>query len=158
LSTGAMSNNASFAIRRLSQNDSAAAARLFAVMAEVFEEHSETLDSEYVSGLLARRDFWALAASEGDEILGGLTAHTLPMTRCEASELFIFDLAVKSEHRRKGVGRALVASLRALAAEEGIDVVFVPANNEDSEALDFYRAVGGAPESVTIFTFFGERA
>jgi len=140
-------------VKRLSLADIGTAGRLFAVMADVLDDNHELLGDDYLRALLERAHFWALAAFEGDDILGGLTAHVLPMTRCEASELFIFDLAVKSEHRRKGVGRTLIASLRALAAEEGVDVVFVPADIEDTEALDFYRAVGGAPESVTIFTF-----
>ena len=122
-------------------------------MADVFGERHVPLSAEYVAGLLARHDFWALAAFNDNEILGGLTAHALPMTRRETTELFVYDLAVKAEHRRKGVGRALIAALRALAAREAIDVVFVPADNEDTDALDFYRAVGGAPESVTSFTF-----
>jgi len=31
--------------------------------------------------------------------------------------------------------------------------VFVPADNEDDDALDFYRALGGTPSSVTFFSF-----
>jgi aminoglycoside 3-N-acetyltransferase I len=33
------------------------------------------------------------------------------------------------------------------------DEVFVPADNDDQHALDFYRALGGSPSSVTFFTF-----
>jgi aminoglycoside 3-N-acetyltransferase I len=47
----------------------------------------------------------------------------------------------------------LVAALREAAAAEGIHVAFVPADNEDTHALDFYRAIGGVPAPVTIFTF-----
>ena len=31
--------------------------------------------------------------------------------------------------------------------------VFVPADDEDQEAIEFYRAVGGTPSPVTFFTF-----
>jgi hypothetical protein len=40
--------------------------------------------------------------------------------------------------------------LRAEAALQGIDELFVLADDEDAHPLDFYRAVGGAPSSVTI--------
>lgn len=58
--------------------------------------------------------------------MGGLTAHTLPLTRGEISEIFICDLAVVAEHQRQGIGRQLVATLRSLAAAAGVSVAFVP--------------------------------
>jgi aminoglycoside 3-N-acetyltransferase I len=88
---------------------------------------------------------------------GGLTAHTLRLTRAEVSEVFIYDLAVVPRRQRRGVGRALVAALRTEAARAGITVAFVPADNDDTHALDFYHAIGGIPAPVTMFTF-GEEA
>ena len=72
-----------------------------------------------------------------------------------ASAIFIYDIAVVPAHQRQGVGRALVEALREMPAADGIDVVFVPADNDDTHALDFYRALGGDPAPVTIFTFGG---
>jgi aminoglycoside 3-N-acetyltransferase I len=89
------------------------------------------------------------ALSDGD-LVGGLTAHTLPMTRTQISELFIYDLAVRPEHQRRGVGCGLISHLRNAAAAAEI---FVAVDDEDAHALDFYRAVGGAAAPVTIFTF-----
>lgn len=139
--------------RRLTVADRELARTVFSVMAEVFEAESSPLSDGYLDRLLARPDFWAYAAVEGDEVLGGVTAHTLPMTRAEFSEIFIYDIAVKPEHQRKGVGRKLIAALREDAHAAGIDVLFVPADNEDTHALDFYRALGGDPAPVTIFTY-----
>ncbi|HXT16347.1 MAG TPA: GNAT family N-acetyltransferase [Gemmatimonadaceae bacterium] len=73
--------------------------------------------------------------------------------RRELSELFIYDRAVRSAHQRQGIGRALVTALLAAAAAQGIDEVFVAADVTDLHALDFYRALGGAPAPVTMFTF-----
>lgn len=56
-------------------------------------------------------------------------------------------------HQRKGVGRRLVEELRRLAAAAGVQVIFVPADNEDTHALDFYQALGGTAAPVTFFTF-----
>jgi len=86
--------------RRLTAFDCQAATALFAMMAEVFEEPSEKLNDAYLGRILARVDFWAFAAFVGDEIVGGLTAHTLPMTRGEYSEIFIYDIAVRKEQQR----------------------------------------------------------
>ena len=46
--------------KRLKPGDRDIARRLFATMAEVFEEDSETLSDAYIDILLAREDFWGL--------------------------------------------------------------------------------------------------
>lgn len=140
-------------VRRLTTSDLALARRVFLTMTEVFEDPGDPLGDAYLATLLARPDFWAFAAVDGDTVLGGITAHTLLMTRDESRELFIYDLAVVPERQRQGVGRRLVAALREEAGAEGIEVAFVPADDEDIHALDFYRAIGGVPAPVTIFTF-----
>lgn len=140
-------------VRRLTSGDEELARRLFAMMAAVFEEAYQELDDPYLNALLQRRDFWVLAALEGDEVVGGVTGHALPMTRSPSQELFIYDLAVRADRQRRGLGRLLIQSLREGAAAAGITVAFVPADNDDEHALEFYRAVGGVPQAVTIFTF-----
>jgi aminoglycoside 3-N-acetyltransferase I len=140
-------------VKRLTAADRDLAKNLFALMADVFEERSEPLGDAYLDRLLARPDFWAIAALSGDEVVGGVTAHTLPMTRAESSEMFIYDIAVRGDHQRRGVGRCLIAALREGAAAVGIHDLFVPADDEDLHALDFYRALGGTASPVTIFTF-----
>jgi aminoglycoside 3-N-acetyltransferase I len=145
--------NPSVSIRRLGTNDVALARQTLTLMADVFEEPHGSVSDAYVASLLARDNFWVLAALGNGVPIGGVTGHALPMTRDESTELFIYDLAVHPDHQRKGVGRALVDTLRRQAAAAGIRVAFVPADNDDTHALDFYRALGGEEAPVTIFTF-----
>jgi len=140
-------------IKRLARGDLAAARDMFAMTADVFAEDAEPLTDGYLVWLLDRDSFWAIAAFAGDDIVGGITAHTLPMTRSASSEVLIYDLAVRRDHQRQGVGARLIRELREAAAAAGLGDVFVPVDNEDTHALDFYRAQGGAPSPVTIFTF-----
>ncbi len=140
-------------IRRLRAGDRELARQLFAVMVEVFEEQSDRLSDSYLDALLGRDTFWALVALAGTEVVGGLTAHTLPMTRTESAEVFIYDVAVRAEWQRRGIGRQLVTMLCAAATAAGFGDVLVPADTTDEHALDFYRALGGAPAPVTMFTF-----
>jgi aminoglycoside 3-N-acetyltransferase I len=141
--------------KRLKPGDRDSARELFATMAEVFEEDVDVLSDAYIDGLLAREDFWAIAAYVDGRVIGGVIAHTLPMTRAALSEVFIYDIAVRSDHRRKGVGRHLISELSRSATERGIRILFVPAENDDTHALDFYRALGGTPTRMTLFTFTG---
>ncbi len=143
----------SFRILRLAADDRDDARALFLLMASVFEEEAKPLSDEYLDQRLRDPKFWVLAAYLGRTILGGITAHTLPMTKGEYDEIFIYDLAVDPAYQRQGVGRRLVTALREAAAASGISEMFVPADNEDTHALDFYRALGGEPSAVTIFTY-----
>jgi aminoglycoside 3-N-acetyltransferase I len=139
--------------RRLEPNETATGKALFTMMAAVFGEVMAPLGDAYVERILARPDFWAIAAFDGVDIVGGRTAHTLPMTREEASEIFLYDIAVREDRQRRGIGRRLVAALRQAGSAQGLHDVFVPADDEDEHALDFYRALGGEPQKVTLFTF-----
>ncbi len=140
-------------VSRLTATDIGRARELFVLMTSLLEAEAEPLSDGYLARLLRRDDFWALAASVEGRVVGGLTAHVLPMTRGELAEVFVYDLAVAAEYRRQGIGRDLVAAVRALAESAGIPVVFVPAGGDDARAAAFYRAAGGTPEAATIFTF-----
>ena len=142
-------------LKRLHSGDPEQAAALFTLMAEVFGEEAKPLSAAYLDQLLKRESFWAIGAFDGEQVLGGLTAHTLPMTRNETAEIFIYDLAVDPAFQRQGIGRQLISELRIQAAAVGINVLFVPADNEDLEALEFYRALGAQASPVTFFTFGG---
>jgi aminoglycoside 3-N-acetyltransferase I len=141
----------SLQIRRLGVNDVALARRTFHLMTVVFEEEPAPLSDDWLARLLRRPDFWGFAALRDGHPVGGITAHTLPMTRNESFELFIYDLAVDEAHQRQGIGRQLVRALQTEAAAQGISVSFVPADYEDVHALDFYRAIGGSETPVSIF-------
>ncbi len=140
---------------RLGSADAADARRLFALMAGVFGEEHVELGDEYLARILSDDRFWAVAAYSDDELVGGITAHALPMTRSQSHELFVYDVAVLPSHQRHGIGRELLHALRAEAALAGITCVFVAADDADLHALDFYRALGGTASPVTLFTFTG---
>ncbi len=129
------------------------------MMQRVFAEDDAVADDlpipeeAYLLRLLENSDFWAVVAREGDLVVGAVTAHTLPMTRSPSSELFIYDLGVRADRQRRGIGRALVTELLRLAGAAGIQLSFVPADNEDTHALDFYSALGGEASEVTLFVF-----
>jgi aminoglycoside 3-N-acetyltransferase I len=143
------------AFRRLGMGDVAIAKHVFHVMAGAFDEAAETLADRYVERLLRDPGFWVVAALAGDEAVGGATAHALPMTRDASSELFVYDIAVRADHRRRGVGRALMKELRTQAVAAGMSDVFLLVEEGDDEALDFYRALGGKGAAVTMITLEG---
>jgi aminoglycoside 3-N-acetyltransferase I len=142
-----------YLVHRLRPGERAVARALFSLMAEVFHEVASPLSDAYVDQLLGDDRSWVLAASAGEEVVGGLTAHLLPMTRASGTELFIYDLAVRADHQRRGVGRRLLGHLARSSADAGVQLTFVDADAKDSGAVAFYRALGGLASPVTSFTF-----
>ena len=141
-------------IVRLGSADIELAQQTFAMMAVVFEDlDHEPLHERYLVQLLTRSDLWSYAAVAEGRPVGGLTAHALPMTRTESTELLTYDLAIRSDWQRRGVGRAMIARLLEDGAAAGISEMWVPADDEDSHALEFYRRTGGQAQPVTIFTY-----
>jgi aminoglycoside 3-N-acetyltransferase I len=132
-------------VKRLTLDDRELARTLFATMADIFEEDRSDLSDGYIDKLLGNDDFWAIAAMSDGSVIGGLTAHTLPMTTYETSELFVYDIAVH--------GRQLLNELRKLGSDVGAREVCVPADMEDLPALDFYRALKGVETSVAFFSY-----
>ena len=140
-------------LARLTSGNRESARALFELLAEIFEEDYFPPRDAYIDYLLASPNFWALAASVDGVVVGGLTAHTMTMTRSESAEIFIYDLGVREDLQGQGIGRGLMAFLGEQAAQEGLTEVIVPSDAEDLAALDFYRALGGVETRASVFVF-----
>ena len=99
-------------------------------------------DDAYLAALLASPTFVAIAALGGDVVVGALAGYVLPKFEQARSEFYIYDLAVAGTHRRRGVATAMVRSLRQLAEERGIYVIYVQADHGDDPAVALYTKLG----------------
>lgn len=66
--------------------------------------------------------------------------------------LFLDELCVAQDHRRQGIGRAMMAALRELARAEGCTGMQLGVYPQNREAVAFYEACGFALQSVTMST------
>jgi ribosomal protein S18 acetylase RimI-like enzyme len=82
-------------------------------------------------------------AEEGGHLVGELLAHVLRLPSGAGRELLLYSIGVRSAYRRRGIGTALMRELLGWARREGVDVVWVVADNPGAEA--FYAACGFAP-------------
>ena len=96
----------------------------------------------YLQQMLTRDDVIALAAIEGEEVVGGLVAYVLHKLEQERSEIYIYDLAVVEDHRRRGIATALIAQVQRLAADIGAWVIYVQADHGDDPAISLYAGLG----------------
>jgi aminoglycoside 3-N-acetyltransferase I len=116
------------------------------LFAREFEEPPDPLapraDDNYLAQLLARESFVAIAALAEGAVVGGTTGHVLPKTGEARSELYLYDLAVASDWRRRGIATAMIERLREVAREKGAHVIFVQADVGDSPAIALYSRYG----------------
>ena len=96
----------------------------------------------YARALLDKPHFIALAALDGDEVVGGLAAYVLEKFERERSEVYIYDLAVAEPHRRRGLAKGLIHTLQPIARERGAYVIFVQADRGDDPAIRLYESLG----------------
>lgn len=95
-------------------------------------------DDDYLRQLLADHHFIAVAATASGEVIGGLTAYVLPKPEQTRKEVFIYDLAVRDDLRRRGIATALITKLKTTAQEMGAYLVMVAADPEDEAAVSLY--------------------
>ncbi len=79
-------------------------------------------------------------AEEDEHLVGELLCHVLPLPSGVGRELLLYSIGVRSAHRRHGVGTALMREMLGWARREGVEVVWVVADNAGAEA--FYAACG----------------
>ena len=101
-------------------------------------------DNNYLTNLLGSETFVALVALWDHHVVGGLAAYELKKFEQVRSEFYIYDLAVASAHRRKGIATALIQQLKRVAKDRGAYVMYVQADTgpEDAAAIALYDKLG----------------
>ncbi|MEM7780068.1 MAG: AAC(3)-I family aminoglycoside N-acetyltransferase [Pseudomonadota bacterium] len=133
-------------VKRLSGTGVAAMRDALEVYSRAFDEPQNYLQNqpsdEYLRDLLIKPDFIQLVASYGGQIVGALTAYVLCKFEQARSEIYIYDLAVDAEHRRRGIATALIEALHPIAHEVGAWTIFVQADQGDEPPIALYTKLG----------------
>jgi aminoglycoside 3-N-acetyltransferase I len=133
-------------IRSLGPDDLLLFGGLLSVFADAFDDPASYNDArpspDYLRRLLVRDSFIALAAVDGEQVVGALAAYVLEKFEQERSEIYIYDLAVTESHRRRGIATALIQELQSLAAARGAWVIFIQADCGDDPAIGLYSKLG----------------
>lgn len=138
------------AIRRLGSADIAAMHALNACFAAAFEDDEQypagQPDNAWLARQLALPHVIALVAETNASVIGGLVAYELVKLEQARSEIYIYDLAVAEDFRRRGIATALIHQLREHARAVGAWVVYVQADHADPPAIALYTKLGAREE------------
>ncbi len=90
-------------------------------------------------------DHHLLIAYEGEHAAGFISG--VEVTHPDkGTEMFIYELAVDEEYRRRGIASALIASLKSLAFERGCYGMWVLTDEGNEAALATYVGAAGSAE------------
>jgi ribosomal protein S18 acetylase RimI-like enzyme len=133
-----------YAIRRLDDRDANVLATLAAEEPDfdvAGRSAPRALDPAAAHAFLADPNvlFWV---AEDAGVVAGFLSCQLIRRRAAAPELLLYEIGVRVAHRRRGIGRALVAAMTAHMTAHAIREAWVLADN--AEAVAFYAACGFA--------------
>lgn len=154
-----MSKQTEIQISVVGQNSVADFEALVAIFENVFEmEHHQRPPATYLAELLQRDDFIAVVAKHENKVVGGLTIYLLQQYYSREPLAYLYDLAVATDHQRKGIGRALIDFSRQYCWQRGCEELYVQAEAGDNHAVDFYRStLPTAQDAVVQFSYRKER-
>ncbi|ANH83027.1 hypothetical protein A8C56_20380 [Niabella ginsenosidivorans] len=134
-------------IKRLKE-DTDTLKQLIRLYAEVFETPVFTMpDDTYLNGLLHNPMQLFIIALKDKTLAGGLTAYVLPSVYRPSPDIYLYDIAVKKNLQRSGIGTLLMHRLFEEGKRMGASEVFVQADSADRHALNFYKQSGGHAET-----------
>lgn len=129
--------------------------KLLSVFIDVFNCKDFIPPTEkHLQTLLNNDNFLVFVATVDSKIIGGLTAHVLGNYYSEKRSAYIYDLAVTANFQRKGIGSLLIATFNEYCLKNNFYEVFVQAETDDVETINFYRTTLISKElKATQFTY-----
>jgi aminoglycoside 3-N-acetyltransferase I len=141
-----MADTPAFTVTRLGALDLPLMRAINALYSEVFEAPDHYADAppcdDWLSAQLANPYVIALAALESETVVGALTGYVLPKLEQARSEIYIYDLAVRTSHWRRGIATALIGHVQDIATALGVWVIYVQADYGDDPAIALYTKLG----------------
>ncbi len=113
------------------------------------------LDDEGAGRFLVNERNHLLVAFESEEPIGMVLGHELDRRHGDARKMFLYEIDVREDRRRRGIGRVLMERFGELCRERGYPIAWVLTDEENPTAMAFYAACGGErarPDEVK-FTF-----
>ena len=149
-----MNMNMDMKIEKLNHSDIDKFTALIRVFEDVFEMKNFKMPDEiYLQQLLKRDDFFVFVALHDNNVVGGLTSYIMQQYYSKSPLVYIFDLAVKTQHQRQGIGKMLIAGNNIYCKDIGAEAVMVQADEVDDHAVEFYRSTGATAQKVIHFDY-----
>ncbi len=126
-------------IRKLDSNDLETFKSLLLIYRQEFELEMTNISDEKLLEILKNSRVHIYVVQVNNEIIGGLTMHVLPYYYGQGDLGYIYDVAVIKSHQNQGYGKKLMSHVLECSKNLGMEEVYVEAEIEDLDAIEFYR-------------------
>ncbi len=141
-------------IKKLNHNEVSDFRSLVEIFTDVFEAEEAISDNEHLSTLLANPDFLVFVVKKNQKVLGGLTLYVLHSYYGTKPVAYIYDVGITPGFQGQGLGKLLIAEVYRYCKDNGFEDVYVEAEIEDIDAVNFYRKTKYSSEmNVLQFTY-----
>lgn len=127
-------------IRRLTPGDESVALRV----AALFKSTASPLSR--ASQFLANGGNYLIVAEVASELTGFVIAYRLDRLDRDAGQLFVYEVGVLPQFRRRGIGTQLMREIRHLVAAEGLTEAFALTDQANVAAQRLYGGTGATIE------------
>lgn len=127
---------------------------LIEIFKEVFENDEQIIENEQLGDLLSRPDFMAFVVILDGKVIGGLTIYVLHRYFGSKPLAYIYDVGISPLYQGQGFGKALIADVCQFCKHNNFENVYVEAESDDIDAVNFYRKTNFSTEmNATHFTY-----
>jgi ribosomal protein S18 acetylase RimI-like enzyme len=102
------------------------------------EEPTNTLKKFIEEATCSTPRFYVILAEDGNDILG-MALYYFGYSSWKGSMLYLDDLIVKEEYRKRGIGKQLMDELIAIAKEEKVNQLRWHVLDWNTDAIHFYK-------------------
>ncbi|HYP41817.1 MAG TPA: GNAT family N-acetyltransferase, partial [Chloroflexia bacterium] len=86
-------------------------------------------------------------------VVGYLSAFGFPAIDDDCTQVYLYDIVVDEQHRRKGIGSRMIAELKRLCKEDGADHIWVGTSLENEPAQKTFEGTGAHKEGETYIEY-----
>jgi ribosomal protein S18 acetylase RimI-like enzyme len=99
----------------------------------------------YLEAFLSRPENVFIVAVDDTVPVGYIVAYLLDRIDRDQRMMFFYEIGVAESYRRRGIGRRLINTLKAVCREEDAMKMWVPTGRSNIAATGLYAATGGTP-------------
>jgi ribosomal protein S18 acetylase RimI-like enzyme len=101
-----------------------------------------TVSGEYLKDFLSRSENVLIVAEQGGMPKGFLLAYILDRVDRNQKMICLYEIGVSEPNRRRGIGRAMIESLKLLCKDENAMKAWVITNRSNMAAVRLYERTG----------------
>ena len=99
-------------------------------------------DEEYLTALLRSNDFCLLVALVGKRPIAGLTAYVLPGYKQAKPKIYLYEIGVQPEWRKREIAKHLIFYLIEMGKTKGIEKIFAETSRHNKAAMRLFESTG----------------